>query len=515
MDQSSNHQAFVESLNWESSKNLVLNGLILLPTIVTSVTDGTILGHAYSSKESLLEAITQQKGIYYSRSRDELWVKSPSRVDGQILVGYSTDCDKDAIVFVVKQFGEFCHNHTLSCFDPLTNVVEMPTITIGFTYGHGLNYELSFFKSIGIHVTQEVGTKVKMYHAKSSLYDNIKLLPVKPKDIATFMEHGMIDVAVCFSDCMSQDSSARPELRHYRLLKGLISQDRADACKIKSLYAKDAPSVEIVAAVKKGFRCIMSFNHSLLSEYPEWTDSFSMQYEIDKFIPSHGNTERYIQEGMADVGIMVKNTGASLEDHGLEVLAFLETPKLGMHFDMASYSKFPRFFREVANQLDPSTILFYSVDGSHGYMSNFYPAKFVDSKGVSWNSSEHYYQAHKFADVHLFEGVRSQPTAKECYKFAYKHQASFTSSWELVKDLYMWEALLCKFDQNPDLMEKLKQTGDARLVEHALKDFHYGCGLDGSGKNHLGIMLEAIRAGKRTWDGAPTGVDTLRTWCKE
>lgn len=178
-----------------------------------------------------------------------------------------------------------------------------------------------------------------------------------------------------------------------------------------------------------------------------------------------------------------------------------DTCKLALHYTQAAYTKFPRFFREVMNRLHPSEIMFYSVDGVSGYMTNLFPAKFVEKENREWKSSEHYYQAHKFAWSHeglLFELVRSQPTAILCYKTAYQHQEMFDREWTHVKDRHMWEALKYKFGQNLDLTIRLKDSGNKKLIEHALKNAHYGCGKDHKDKNTLGRMLIALRDG-REW----------------
>jgi GTP cyclohydrolase II len=147
-------------------------------------------------------------------------------------------------------------------------------------------------------------------------------------------------------------------------------------------------------------------------------------------------------------------------------------------------------------------------------MSNFYPCKFRDNKSEQiWISSEHYYQAHKFAEdcVVVHDGtpilarqlIAKQPTAKACYKLSWQYQDFYRPDWfdpaaianvwlplpgMLVKDLIMWRALMSKFSDT-ELMNKLKATGKKQLIEHALKDSHFGCGIDGKGLNMLGKLL--------------------------
>ncbi len=88
----------------------------LAPT-VTRDRAGRVLMLAWSSPESLREALSSGRGVYYSRSRDEIWVKGRSSGNTQELLACRTDCDGDAILFVVRQRGEACHTGLYSCFD--------------------------------------------------------------------------------------------------------------------------------------------------------------------------------------------------------------------------------------------------------------------------------------------------------------------------------------------------------------------------------------------------------------
>ncbi len=88
----------------------------LWPTLVTDER-GTALGLCYSNAQSLHAALEEGRGVYYSRSRAGLWRKGATSGDAQTLLAVRTDCDRDALLFVVRQEGRgFCHEGVRSCF---------------------------------------------------------------------------------------------------------------------------------------------------------------------------------------------------------------------------------------------------------------------------------------------------------------------------------------------------------------------------------------------------------------
>jgi phosphoribosyl-ATP pyrophosphohydrolase/phosphoribosyl-AMP cyclohydrolase len=90
----------------------------LWPTVIIDEL-GTALGLAYSSAESLAEAIRHQRGIYYSRSRG-LWRKGESSGAVQELLRVDLDCDRDTLRFTVRQeLPGFCHLDTYTCWGEL------------------------------------------------------------------------------------------------------------------------------------------------------------------------------------------------------------------------------------------------------------------------------------------------------------------------------------------------------------------------------------------------------------
>jgi phosphoribosyl-ATP pyrophosphohydrolase len=88
----------------------------LWPTVVCDE-EGRALGLVWSSRESLARAVSERRGVYWSRSRGALWAKGETSGNTQELLRVDLDCDRDALRFVVRQHGAgFCHRGTRTCW---------------------------------------------------------------------------------------------------------------------------------------------------------------------------------------------------------------------------------------------------------------------------------------------------------------------------------------------------------------------------------------------------------------
>ena len=138
------------------------------------------------------------------------------------------------------------------------------------------------------------------------------------------------------------------------------------------------------------------------------------------------------------------------------------------------------------------TIAFYSASGDYGCFSNFSPHR-VWLKGRNWPTSEHYFQAQKFAGSPEEEEIGFAKSPLVAARMGRDRKRPLRADWESAKDAIMHEAVLAKFTQHADLREILLATGDALLVEHTRNDAYWGDGGDGSGRNRLGQILMRVR----------------------
>ena len=107
----------------------------LIPAIVVDSVTKKVLTLAYMNKESL--EISMEKGLtcFWSRSRNELWLKGETSGNYQHIVSITADCDKDALVVVVDKEGPACHLGEDSCFhNPLWQSEERQEFSLQGLY---------------------------------------------------------------------------------------------------------------------------------------------------------------------------------------------------------------------------------------------------------------------------------------------------------------------------------------------------------------------------------------------
>ena len=89
----------------------------LIPAIVVDSVTKKVLTLAYMNEESLRISMEKELTCFFSRSRQELWLKGETSGNYQHIVSITADCDRDALVVMVEPDGPACHLGTESCFE--------------------------------------------------------------------------------------------------------------------------------------------------------------------------------------------------------------------------------------------------------------------------------------------------------------------------------------------------------------------------------------------------------------
>ena len=103
----------------------------LIPAIVQDVSTREVLTLAYMNRESLARTLETKQTWFWSRSRNELWHKGATSGNTQEVVSVALDCDRDAIIVLVKPAGPACHTGAVSCFDTGTQPQSLGSLLDG------------------------------------------------------------------------------------------------------------------------------------------------------------------------------------------------------------------------------------------------------------------------------------------------------------------------------------------------------------------------------------------------
>ena len=158
-----------------------------------------------------------------------------------------------------------------------------------------------------------------------------------------------------------------------------------------------------------------------------------------------------------------------------------------------------------------AVIGFHNPNEENGYLSNWYPSTFA-LDGVTFSSMEQYMMYRKavcFGDDKVAAQILATEDVAEIKALGRIVSGYDESLWNGVRQIVIYEGLLAKFSQNPDLRKQLKGTGNAVLAECAVKDRIWGIGLSmhdpdrldrakWQGQNLLGYALMMVREKLRT-----------------
>ncbi|MFZ1291150.1 MAG: bifunctional phosphoribosyl-AMP cyclohydrolase/phosphoribosyl-ATP diphosphatase HisIE [Melioribacteraceae bacterium] len=101
-------------INIEEINFAKLDGLV--PAIIIDATTDKVLMLGFMNKESLNQTIEKKKVVFFSRTKNKLWLKGETSKNYLNVVSINTDCDNDTLLIYAKPDGPTCHTGTYSCF---------------------------------------------------------------------------------------------------------------------------------------------------------------------------------------------------------------------------------------------------------------------------------------------------------------------------------------------------------------------------------------------------------------
>lgn len=139
-------------------------------------------------------------------------------------------------------------------------------------------------------------------------------------------------------------------------------------------------------------------------------------------------------------------------------------------------------------------ICFHNPDEENGYLSNWYLSEF-SADGEKFSSMEQfmmYQKAKYFKDEEVARQILATEDAAQIKKLGRQVSGYNENYWNGIRQIVVYKGLRAKFTQNQEMKERLKDTGDALLVECAVKDKIWGVGLS---------MKDPDRFERETWRG--------------
>ena len=110
-------QRIPSSLDPEVAARLKRDAAGLVVVVVQQYDSDEVLMVGWMDDEALHRTLTTGRATYWSRSRQEYWVKGETSGHAQLVKGVALDCDGDSLVVKVDQIGAACHTGDRSCFD--------------------------------------------------------------------------------------------------------------------------------------------------------------------------------------------------------------------------------------------------------------------------------------------------------------------------------------------------------------------------------------------------------------
>ena len=100
----------------QALKDLKFDSQGLIPAIVQDAGNGDVLMMAWMNQEAVEKTVSTGRATFWSRSRQQFWIKGETSGNIQKLRGLYLDCDQDTLLVLVEQTGAACHQGYRSCF---------------------------------------------------------------------------------------------------------------------------------------------------------------------------------------------------------------------------------------------------------------------------------------------------------------------------------------------------------------------------------------------------------------
>ncbi|KAA6226047.1 MULTISPECIES: bifunctional phosphoribosyl-AMP cyclohydrolase/phosphoribosyl-ATP diphosphatase HisIE [unclassified Campylobacter] len=148
---------FINSIDWQKVNNL-------LPVIVQDFKSCEVLMLGYMNKQALEESLKQKRVVFFSRTKNRLWLKGEESGNFLNIIDMGLDCDKDTLLILANPVGVTCHTGNISCFEEVSKKADFvflsrlqSLINERKKADENISYTAKLFKSGTKRIAQKVG----------------------------------------------------------------------------------------------------------------------------------------------------------------------------------------------------------------------------------------------------------------------------------------------------------------------------------------------------------------------
>ncbi|NDJ27826.1 bifunctional phosphoribosyl-AMP cyclohydrolase/phosphoribosyl-ATP diphosphatase [Campylobacter sp. MIT 12-8780] len=111
-------EELISQINWQKVNNL-------LPVIIQDHKSAEVLMLGYMNEEALRQSLKLKRVVFFSRTKNRLWLKGEESGNFLDIIELGLDCDNDTLLILAKPCGATCHTGSISCFEQISKKADM------------------------------------------------------------------------------------------------------------------------------------------------------------------------------------------------------------------------------------------------------------------------------------------------------------------------------------------------------------------------------------------------------
>ncbi|EKM7196416.1 bifunctional phosphoribosyl-AMP cyclohydrolase/phosphoribosyl-ATP diphosphatase HisIE [Campylobacter coli] len=198
-----NFQNLNEKINWQK-----VNGLI--PVIIQDAKSCEVLMLGFMDEKALEKSLESKKVVFFSRTKNRLWMKGEESGNFLNIVDLSLDCDNDTLLILVDPIGATCHTGDISCFEKISKNADFvflarleKLINARKNADENTSYTAKLFKSGTKRIAQKVGEEGVETALAATVKDKDELI-CEAADLMYHLSVLLADANLSFSDVIAK-----------------------------------------------------------------------------------------------------------------------------------------------------------------------------------------------------------------------------------------------------------------------------------------------------------------------